>query len=125
MIVITIIGVLAAILLPNLARTKYLAQLSACESQLRNLAAALENYSTDYKGFYPDNSLDVLFSQKYMNKPVCPSNRSEYGYTCDNSQGVHRYTIWCNGWHHTVVDAVEEGYPQYQNDTGLNLRKKK
>jgi prepilin-type processing-associated H-X9-DG protein len=51
-VVIAIIAVLAAILLPALARAKLSGQRAACVSNLRQLGLATEIYQGDYNGFF-------------------------------------------------------------------------
>ena len=85
MIVITIIGVLAAIIIPSMVKARYQAILSSCTSGMRSVAAALESYATaDSEHLYPDDSagLNVLVSQNFINKvPKCPADNSDYQYT--------------------------------------------
>jgi prepilin-type N-terminal cleavage/methylation domain-containing protein/prepilin-type processing-associated H-X9-DG protein len=52
LVVIAIIAILAAILLPALAKSKLSAQRAACESNLRQLSLATEIYLGDYGGFF-------------------------------------------------------------------------
>lgn len=85
MIVITIIGVLAAIIMPSMVKARYQAILSACTSNMRSIAAALESYATaDHEHLYPDDSagLNVIVSQNFINRiPKCPTDNSDYQYT--------------------------------------------
>jgi general secretion pathway protein G len=53
MIVVAIIGVLAAILIPNFLHARAQAQSAACEGNLKMIATALEEYATDHGGLYP------------------------------------------------------------------------
>jgi prepilin-type processing-associated H-X9-DG protein len=54
LVVIAIIGVLAALLLPALARAKGSARKSACVSNLRQLGLAWRMYVDDHSGRFPD-----------------------------------------------------------------------
>jgi general secretion pathway protein G len=60
MIVIAIIGVLAAILIPNFLHARAQSQTAACEGNLKNIATALEEYATDHSGRYPPASGPVV-----------------------------------------------------------------
>jgi len=53
MIVVAIIGILAAILIPNFIHARAQAQTASCEGNLKNIATALEEYATDNNGQYP------------------------------------------------------------------------
>lgn len=53
MIVVSIIGILAAILIPNFLHARAESQTAACEANLKNIATALEEYATDNNGQYP------------------------------------------------------------------------
>jgi prepilin-type N-terminal cleavage/methylation domain-containing protein len=56
LVVIAIIAILAAMLLPALARAKAAAQQSTCKNNLHQLILANAAYATDYKGCYPTDS---------------------------------------------------------------------
>ena len=53
LVVIAIIAILAAILFPVFTRAKAAAKASACGSNARQLALAVEMYKSDYDGVYP------------------------------------------------------------------------
>ena len=57
MIVIAIIAILAAILVPNFLKARAQGQLTACKSNCKNLATALEMYASDNGGRYPTNGI--------------------------------------------------------------------
>lgn len=62
----------AAILLPNFLPAKPSGQLTACKSNLRNIATALEMYATDYSGSFP-TSMDTLTPNYLRTVPTCPA----------------------------------------------------
>ena len=110
MIVIAIIAILAAILIPNFIRAREEAQYSACESNEKNIATALNMYSTDWNGSYPTptgtvNAFGAAFTPNYMQTvPSCPTNNSDYDYYVTNVNG-NAFTIDQNGDAHTTVPA--------------------
>lgn len=116
MVVIAIIGILAAIMLPFLVRVKWRAQLSSCMHNERALVSALQEYSTDNDHKYPDPSggdiPSILSSGGYINRiPKCPSNNANYGYTVTSE--YDNYTIFCKGLHYlSFPDLVSQNYPQ-------------
>lgn len=58
LVVITILGVMAALLLPAVVTTQRLAQQAQCMSSLRQISLACAGYIGDHQGQYPD--IDVV-----------------------------------------------------------------
>jgi prepilin-type N-terminal cleavage/methylation domain-containing protein len=56
LVVIAIIAILAALLLPALAKAKAAAQVTTCKHNLRQIIVANDLYATDNKGCYPTDS---------------------------------------------------------------------
>jgi prepilin-type N-terminal cleavage/methylation domain-containing protein len=81
LVVIAIIGVLAAMLLPALARSKESARQTACASHLRQLTLALFFYADDHDGVLPVRSqikhwpTRLLPGYENLNLLLCPSER--------------------------------------------------
>jgi len=129
MIVILIIGILLAILLPNLVWSKYQAQWTACGQGERSIASALESYHAD-QGSYPTNLTTLTTTNPvYISLlPTCPSIPSTpYSYQPGNSNSgtnavYDTYTIACPGIHYQVLPDIQKGYPQYNPGGGLLLK---
>lgn len=104
--------------------------LTACKSYLKNYGTALEMYSTDHEGCYPDE-LAQLTPEYLRELPLCPAvppgpvpallqpllephpfGSRDYGYerVADES-----YRVWCRSNAH----FVGPGYPQYTSETRL------
>lgn len=136
---IIIVGILAAILIPNFVRARAAGQFTQCQSNCKNIGTALEMYSTDNSGQYPD-SIDKLspdylrviptcaaagentYNKSYTSwneKPKKKKKKKKTGYSFGSSMG--RYTFYCSGHHHKVV-GVEPNYPQYNSTEGLIAR---
>jgi len=79
LVVIAIVAILAALLLPALARGKESARRVACSSNLREINLALSLYASDYHGFFPPRTVVDLWpsrlSSYYQNLNVllCPT----------------------------------------------------
>jgi len=100
--------------------------LLACESNLKNIAVALEMYSTDYEGHYPPD-LDYLIQPgpvgAYMKLlPICPVCREPYIY--ESSLEPNNFLLQCGGENaHIKTGSVEEGhYPKYDPGQGVFLK---
>ena len=65
--VIGIIAILIAFLMPALAGARRAAQTTQCASNLRQLIAAMTNYSVEYKGCYPGNvgAINMYWYNRY------------------------------------------------------------
>lgn len=120
MIVIAIIAILAAILVPNFIRARAQGQFTACKSNLKNIATALEMYSTDAQGRYPTTLSDLEENQRYLRTiPTCASaGEDTYTDAYTAASNPDRYTVYCAGTNHSAVDAPQN-YPQYNSVAGL------
>jgi general secretion pathway protein G len=79
MIVIMIIGLLIAIVIPDLLKTREQSEIQSCSASLRGVQSALELYYTHYK--YYSNNLESLITEGYLseNSDKDPWNR-QYRY---------------------------------------------
>jgi type II secretion system protein G len=119
MIVIAIIAILAAILVPNFLKARAQGQLTACQSNLKNMGTALEMYSTDNAGRYPD-ALSKLVSDYLKSVPTCPAAGSDTytsGYT--NATAPDNCTMYCGANVHKSAGIATANYPQYTASGGL------
>lgn len=122
MIVVAIIGILAAIAIPNMLYARKKAILSSCKGNLRNLGLMVETYSTDHKGhFFAGTDCSPLVSDGYMKElPVCPINDADYDYA--GGWDSDYFTITCPA----QTDHVGTGGPNstttslfYRNESGV------
>jgi len=122
MIVIAIIAILAAILVPNFMKARAQGQLTACQSNLKNIGTALEMYSTDNSGrYFTGTALDPLQTGDYLKTiPKCPANASTIAYGYASSTGPDMFTVNCGGGTAHGGLAGGTGYPQYTASGGLN-----
>jgi type II secretory pathway pseudopilin PulG len=124
MIVIAIITVLAAILVPNWARSKEQAKVTACRENLANMAKALETYSIANERQYPATLEQVVAFGYLATLPTCPSaqNTSVYtnGYEVYVNEGGFResYTLYCSTANHTGV-GLPANRPLFSPTFGL------
>jgi hypothetical protein len=110
----------AAVLVPMLffARNRGGGQVGACASNLKNIATALEMYSTDNKGAYP-TALAALTPNYLKFSPNCPSaNQDTYSATYEVRTAPDNFTLACQGHHHQGSKYPAD-YPQYSSQTGL------
>ncbi len=112
MIVVAIIAILAGILVPNFVNARSQAQTAACESNLRQIATALELYYADNQQ-YPSaasftNVTPALFTSNgvvYLNNtpkdPAALDQTKDYQVQTIAQSGTSpaAYTIQCPGTH--------------------------
>jgi len=122
-----IIGILAAILVPNFLRARAQGQYTACQSNCKNIGVALEMYATDNSGHYPGELKDL--NPDYLRFiPTCPSagantySKSYKSQSGSQEQGTKdAYYFYCKGSNHSAV-GVAKNYPQYDSVRGLISR---
>lgn len=127
MIVIAIIAILAAILVPNFLKARAQGQLTACKSNCKNIATALEMYASDNGGRYPaaGNFQSSLTAGNYLKLiPTCPAaGTATYIGTYMSTQTPDAFSFNCAGNNHgkayTGFNANSSNYPQYDAEQGL------
>lgn len=127
MIVIAIIAILAAILVPNFLKARAQGQLTACKSNCKNIATALEMYSSDNGGRYPVSASfqQQLTSGNYLKLiPTCPAaGQATYIAGFQATQTPDSFSFYCNGNNHakayTGFTSASAGFPQYSAESGL------
>ena len=124
MIVIAIIAILCSqFSCRTLSALVAQGQLTACKSNLKNIGTALEMYSTDWSGKYPNPLALTKLTPNYLKSiPECPAAASNT-YTLsstilnpDNYQDY--YYVQCAGANHKAV-SVTANYPAYNGIQGL------
>jgi len=119
LIVIAILGILAAILIPNFVRARSSSQLATCQLDLRNIAAALELYYGENQNYPPVASWETdLESGGYTRAvPKSPIDRASYGYATDASRSL--FVLW-DGPNKYYQSGVT-GYVVYTATGGLQI----
>ena len=103
-------------------RAKPQGYLTSCKCNLVNLASLCEMYSVDHEGHYP-SSLQQLTPRYVESIPTCPmAGQDSYTDGYVRSRLPEAYSICCSGIHHKNTDITLEGYPSYNNRTGLTER---
>ncbi|MCA9775796.1 MAG: DUF3352 domain-containing protein, partial [Candidatus Eremiobacteraeota bacterium] len=112
-------------LVPDFTDARGQGQLTACKSNLKNIGTAMEMYSTDYSGRYPD-TMDLLTPNYLKTIPDCPAaGKNTYSATLKtgpNAPGNDQhfqdyYYFFCEGHNHNETAA---NYPTYDGIQGLN-----
>lgn len=108
----------AAILAPNFLKAKGQGQFTQCQSNLKNIGTALEMYSTDNSGHYPD-SLSKLTPDYFRVMPTCGSaGKDTYLQSYQFNLQPDAYTFYCSGHNHSNA-GVGPNFPQYNSTMGL------
>ena len=115
MVVVAIIAILAGILIPNFVNARAQAQTSACESNLRSIATALELVYSDQQSYEPNGQstfnadpadfTNATSGVQYLNNtpkdPAAQDQTKDYAITVTTQSGGQppSYTITCPGVH--------------------------
>ncbi|MEQ8186537.1 MAG: serine/threonine-protein kinase [Candidatus Eremiobacterota bacterium] len=101
-------------------------QLAACESNLKNIATALEMYATDNTGDYPHDLLYLTTLQPvggYMKTiPMCPASRGNTFYLYTRADNPDNFTLWCSHPDAHEYAGLKTGWPQYTPGQGLKTK---
>ena len=102
MIVVAIIGLLAAVAIPNLIKARKTAQVNACKANLRTLEFAIQQWALE-KRKRDDSEVTLEDLESYMKDgiPRCPSG-GEY------TLGTVEEKPMCNVGGHTIIPEEEE-----------------
>lgn len=116
-------GMITAIAAPNFMKARGAGMLTACKSNERNIATALEMYSTDWSGKYPKDT--TLLVPNYLKTiPACPAAETD---TYSGSYQVKKlgpdasmegYSFYCKGENH-VNEGLAPNKPAYNALEGL------
>ncbi len=91
MIVIAIIGILAAMAIPNFKKARASARQKACYSNIRVIQGAVEMYNMDSPNMMDSLSIQDLQNGHYLKeKPVSPETNCSYqGTSLENDGSVY------------------------------------
>ena len=122
LVVIAIIAILAAMLLPALARAKESGKRIACLNNLRQLSLAAQMYAGDSQGFYPPRSITDRWPDKFYDSYgknlkllLCPSETTNNpasiggGSNSNNVADAAPRSYFINGWNDYFADNLDRG----------------
>jgi len=121
-ILISLTAGIIAVILPNFIKCHCGGSLTACKSNCKNLATALEMYASDNAGWYPDQLSDLLPGNYLKVLPTCPEAKA-MSYTDYVAFGNKSFRFSCVGNNHvrayTGFSTCSNNYPQYSGEEGL------
>ena len=131
LVVIAIIAILAAMLLPALARAKESGKRIACLNNLRQLSLASQMYVSDNQGFYPPRSYTDRWPDKFYDNYgknlkllLCPTETttpvSNGISNSNNVADVAPRSYFINGWNDYFNETLgADDFADYMNGTYL------
>jgi prepilin-type N-terminal cleavage/methylation domain-containing protein/prepilin-type processing-associated H-X9-DG protein len=119
LVVIAIIAILAAMLLPALARAKEAGKRTACLNNLRQLSLSAQMYVGDNQGFYPPRSITDRWPDKFyedygksLKLLLCPSETTNSPASIGGSSNSNNVadaaprSYFINGWNDYFSDLL-------------------
>ena len=109
MIVVAIIGILAAIAIPNFIKARIQANAKACVNNLKQVDGAKQQYALEFKLKGSDSVSDIGDLTIYLRNPdatTCPTNGSAY-----TSSKVVSDSIFCPNYGATDSEFSLHHYP--------------
>src|SRR3989344_8653572 len=92
LMVVAVIALLTAIAIPNILKTKIMANDVLAQASLKNIATAMETYYHANSGIYPTDIASLTdLTPPYLTKDYFSSPQA--GFTYSNTLGVATYTI--------------------------------
>lgn len=96
MIVVAIIGILAAIAVPNFIKNREMSQRRTCIANMRSIEIAAENYRTTNDMEIPASVSLLIGSENYLRvEPRCPRGGT-YSITPDNNDETKPILVYCS-----------------------------
>ncbi|MBV8280820.1 MAG: zinc-ribbon domain-containing protein [Candidatus Eremiobacteraeota bacterium] len=96
---VPVLAIVAAILIPNFLHARDESMVAADESNLKQIAVAVERYAVDHNGAYPDN-LPQLVPKYLIKLPAVPGGDGTGAYDYHHPASVQpdaKYEIWDDG----------------------------
>jgi prepilin-type N-terminal cleavage/methylation domain-containing protein/prepilin-type processing-associated H-X9-DG protein len=121
LVVIAIIAILAAMLLPALARAKESGKRISCLNNLRQLSLAAQMYVSENQNFYPPRSYTDRWPDKFydsygknLNLLLCPTETKTPisnggGSSTTNVADIAPRSYFINGWNDYFNDTLSAG----------------
>lgn len=118
LVVIAIIGILAAMLLPALARAREQGRRATCKSNLKQIALAVAQYSDDYSNRNPMDAVSptivgsVLLLGPYVSSSaklwICPSSTvtTPNAYSNLTAGQIGYAYMWSNQWQGATMEPI-------------------
>jgi len=118
-IVVTILGILTAILIPNFVRARSSSKLATCQLDLRNIAAGLELYYVENQNYPTTGGWDsTLMAGGYMRAvPTSPIDQASYGYATN----AGRNSFVLSDGPNKYIQSGVTGYVVYTATGGLQI----
>ena len=132
--IIFIVVLIVAIVVPlygtcvSFIRARQGGTFTQCQSNLKNMAVALEMFKEENQGEYPV-TLSQLMPGYLRIIPTCTAAKKDTYSSAYRSFSIDPdknnrdgFFLYCKGNHHRWV-GIDENYPQYNSRSGIILRK--
>lgn len=119
LVVVAIIAILAAILFPVFGRARENARRSSCQSNLKQIGLAFEQYKNDYDGYIAPNTLGTATDTKYAWPTMTlPYTKNVQIYVCPSVTSPANWKPADPNYISTSLGAARANYCQYTTNDG-------
>jgi type II secretory pathway pseudopilin PulG len=118
-VILTVIGLMIALAIPNLVRARLDANFAAAKASVRTISTAIETYAAANNGKYPDSEYELVYKNPaYLSQSYNEKEIAGYRYFLDLATNTYKIVaepVSCNVTGNKVI-VLEKGGELQEKD---------